>query len=187
MKRILVLIFVSFVLGGCCSYKNAPIVWYWNNELYESLGGYKEYAIYDFYSPFIGTMDKEESIPAHYQILLPPKKEIVRILYGPYENRCFFYTRKRGIGIFQDLRNWERKYDNGLKEISKELAEDQLSKFAEQFGKEIKLKEKKHHYMYVDQEIRIVMFNLSEDDYQQFVAFPLENLKIRRRGEHRKK
>lgn len=187
MKRILVLIFVSFVLGGCCSYKNAPIVWYWNNEMYESLGVLDNYCIYDYAVPFKGVMETYESIPAHYQIFLPPRKEIIRILWGPIEDRCFFFTKKRGIAIIQDLHDWERKYENGLHQITKDAAEDQLFIFADLLGKEIKIKGNRNHFMYVDNEIRILMFNLSEEDYARFVEFPLVNFKIRQRGGIRQK
>lgn len=39
--------------------------------------------------------------------------------------------------------------------------------------------------MYVDNEIKIIMFNLTENDYYSFVTFPLKNFTIKRRGEIR--
>ena len=65
------------------------------------------------------------------------------------------------------------------------MVEDQLYEFEELLGKSIKVKEKRNHYMYVDNEIRIIMYNLTEDDYYQFVEFPLANLKFRQRGKVR--
>jgi hypothetical protein len=47
------------------------------------------------------------------------------------------------------------------------------------------VKEQKNHYLYVDNEIRIVFFNLSKEDYQSFVELPLKSLEVRRRGEVR--
>lgn len=184
MKRLFAFIFI-WCIAGCCSYKNAPIIWYSDNEIIESLGVADEYCIYDFSSPIRGVMDHYESIPAHYQILLPPRKKINNILYGPSEDRCFFYSNNRGIAIIQDLHDWERKYENGLTMISAEMVENQLYEFEELLGKRIKVKEKRNHYMYVDNEIRIIMYNLTEDDYYQFVEFPLANLKFRQRGKVR--
>lgn len=185
MKRILVFLFVPLVMTGCYLYREAPIVWYWENEMYESLGVLDNYCVYDYSVPFKGIMESYESVPAHYQILLPPRKEIRNILWGPSEDRCFLFTKNRGIAIIQDLHDWERKYENGLNQITKDMAENQLLKFADLLGKEVKVKGKKEHYMYVDNEIRILMFNLTEEDYFRFVEFPLANLKIRKRGEVR--
>jgi restriction system protein len=151
-------------MTGCYLYREAPIVWYWENEMYESLGVLDNYCVYDYSVPFKGIMESYESVPAHYQILLPPKKEIRNILWGPSEDICFLFTKNRGIAIIQDLHDWERKYENGLNQITTDMAENQLLKFADLLGKEVKVKGKKEHYMYVDNEIRILMFNLTEED-----------------------
>ena len=185
MKKVLLFFFVLIGLAVSCSYRNVPIIWYWENEIIESLGIVEDYCVYDYSSSFKSVMDMEECIPAHYQILLPSHKVLKRILYGSLERRCFLYTRGRGIAIIQDLHDWERKYENGLNQISPEMVEDQLSIFEEVSGKKIRVTKNRQHFMFVDNEIRIIMFNLSEDDYHSFVEFPIENLKIRRRGEVR--
>ena len=187
MKRIIIVLFL-FGLVGCCPYKNVPIIRYWENEAFESLGVADDYSIYDFASPFKGIMDHYEEVSAHYQILLPPREDIKNILFGPEQDRCFFFTRNRGIAIIQDLQDWEKQCENGLQQISPEAAMRHLSRFEDEYkriyGKRrgIKVKKDRLHYVYVDNEIRIVMFNLTREDYYKYVEFPLANLKIRRIG-----
>ena len=185
MKKIIPL-FVLFVLTGCCSFLEFPVIGYINNEIVESIGVQADYSIYDNNFSAMGVNETDVMIPAHYQILIPPKKGIRRSFFVSGE-KFFLYTQKRGIAIFQDLYDWERVYENGLQQISKETAEDQLSFFEINSEKKIKVKEDRLHFMYVDNEIRILMFNLHDRDYYRFVEFPLANLKIRRRGEVRKR
>lgn len=138
------------------------------------------YSIYEYVSPFVGIADNEEHLPAHYQILLPPQTGIKK-LYERGDNRCFVYSRSRGIAIIQEIYSWRKEYENGLSEISVDEAEGLLSKVVD--ITKIRIKDNRHHYLYVDNEIRIVMFNLSENDYHDYVEFPSESLKFRRRGE----
>jgi len=181
MKKNLMTFVLLLGITGCCSYKDIPYVVYRNNEIDESIGPMKDYCIYDYISQVKMRRDNEEYNPAHYHILFPPKRYIKKLL-GCNENRCFLYTNSRGIALFQDEYPWERKYENGFRQISADSAESQLSVFTNR-TKGIELIENKNHYMYVDQEIRIVFFNLSNDDYQSFVELPLKSLDIRRRGE----
>ena len=81
MKRIIFITVVFIGLSGCCSYKNAHIVRYWENEIMESLGNLGEYSVYDFQVPFKGVMDNVEHLPAWYKILLPPKKDLKKYQY----------------------------------------------------------------------------------------------------------
>ena len=179
------LLFVSAILlglVGCHSYKNVPYVYYRNNEIDEVIGPTKDYSIYDYVSHVKMSRDNEVYFPAHYHILLPPKIDF-RKSSGINENRCFLYSSSKGIAIFQDEYSWERKYRNGFRQIPADSVRKQLSPYNEQV--KIKVKEQKNHYLYVDNEIRIVFFNLSEEDYESFVALPLKSLEIRRRGEVR--
>ena len=182
MKKYLIILSVLVCFVGCCSYKNVPYVVYRDNEIDEFIGPMKDYCIYDFISQVKMRRDTEVYFPAHYHILFPPKRGIKNIL-GYNDNRCFIYTKSRGIAIFQDHYSWERKHANGFRQIPADSASSQLSLFDDQV--EIKVKEQKDHYLYVDNEIRIVFFNISEKDYQSFVEFPLKSLEIKRRGEVR--
>lgn len=181
MKKFLIVFTILAGLVGCHSYKNVPYVSYWNNEMYEIIGPMKDYCIYDYISPLKGKMDKFEHLPAHYHILLPPKRDMRKIL-GWSDSRCFMYTKSRGIAILQGI-HWGTKYANGFRQIPADSVRKQLSLFDEQV--EIKVKEQKNHFLYVNNEIRIVFFNLSKEDYQSFVDFPLKSLEVRRRGEVR--
>lgn len=181
MKKFLIVFTILAGLVGCHSYKNLPYVSYWNNEMYEIMEPMKDYCIYDYISPLKGRMDMFVHLPAHYHILLPPKRDIKKFL-GFDNSRCFIYTKSRGIAIIQEV-YWEGKFANGFRQIPADSARKQLSLFDEQV--EIKVKEQKEHYLYVDNEIRIVFFNLSKEDYRSFVELPLKSLEVRRRGEVR--
>ena len=180
MRQFLTISVVILGLVGCSSYKNEPYVVYLDNEIEESIKPMKDYCIYDFCSNMKGTMDYEVCIPAHYQIWFPPKKDLKQI-QGLGEDKLFVFTKSRGIAIFQDLQGWERKYADGFRPIATDSVEDYLSQFGEQ--KKLKVKAQKNHYLYVDDEIRIVFFNLSQEDYHSFVETPLKSLNIKRRGE----
>ena len=187
MKQLLIIL-VSIGLSGCCSYKSyksGVYAYYWKNEIYESLGDLGEYSVFDFESPFKGVTEETESLPAHYKILLPPIKELKRT-ENIGKNRCFLYTKYRGIAIIQDnnWKNWKRIDKNGLRELSEDSVENELFVFTSNDIK-IKIKKNRRHYLYVDNEIRIIMFNLSEKDYYTFVEFTLKNFIIKRRGEIR--
>ncbi|GEM_PF-1753315 len=186
MKRLLFIALVCIGLSGCCSYKNAHIVWYWKNEIMESLGNLGEYSVYDFQVPFKGIMDNYEHLPAWYKILLPPRKELKKISISLTYNRCFLYSKHRGIAIVQDA-PWLRKYPNGLREISADSVESELNSFENPDGTGTKLKilKNRRHFLYIDNEFRINMFNLRDEDYHTFVEFPLENFIIKRRSETR--
>lgn len=188
MKRIFIIIFVSICFSGCCSYRtcrNGTYAWYWKNEIYESFGDLGNYSVYDFESPFKGVTEDTESLAAHYKILLPPIKELERT-ENIGNNRLFLYTKHRGIAIIQDdnWNNWKTIDKNGLREISEDSVDDKLFEFTSCSIK-IKIKKNRRHYMYVDNEIKIIMFNLTENDYYSFVTFPLKNFTIKRRGEIR--
>ena len=187
IRRFFLLILLVFGLTGCSSSRNAPIVWYWDNEIIESLGSLKDYCVYDFAVPFKAVMDDEEAVLAHYKILLPPKKEMKKILYSANDKRCFLYSKNRGIAIIQDIHHHHQDQINGLQEISKDTVEDELFTIEDSCKTKVKVLNGKKHYLYVDNEIRIIMFNLRENDYREFVKFPLENLIIKRRGEVRKR
>lgn len=180
IKRSLTILAILLGLVGCSSYKNEPYVVYLNDEVEESLKPMKDYCIYDFSSNMKGTMDYEVCIPAHYQIWIPPKKDI-KYIHRIDNDRCFLYTKSRGIAIFQDIPGWARKYANGFRPIASDSVESYLSQFGDQ--KKLKVKAQKNHYLYVDDEIRIVFFNLSQEDYHSFVETPLKSLNIKRRGE----
>lgn len=182
MRRLLTISAIILGLVGCRSYKNIPYVVYRYNEMQESIKPMNDYCIYHYISTVKGIMDNEECIPAHYQICIPPKRHIKYILSSDV-NRCFIFTKSRGIAIFQDIQDWERIFASGFRQISKDSVDSYLSSFGNQ--KEIKVKEKKNHYLYVDHEIRIVFFNLTQEEYNRFVVFPLKSMKIERRGEVR--
>ena len=169
-------------LVGCSSYKNEPYVVYLDNEIEESLKPMKDYCIYDYSSNMKGTMDYEVCIPAHYQIWIPPKKDL-KFIHGLDENKLFLYTKSRGIAIFQDIQGWERKYEDGFRPIAIDSVESYLSQFGDHKKLKVKAQVQKNHYLYVDNEIRIVFFNLSQKDYHSFVEIPLNSLNIKRRGE----
>ena len=186
MKKVILFFGILLGLSGCSSFRNTPWVayFYQTNKMVESLcpGKGHSYSIYEYSSPFVGVTDNEKHFPAHYQILLPPQTGIKK-MYERSDNRCFVYSKSRGIAIIQEIYSWRKEYENGLSEISMDEAEGLLAKVVD--ITKIKVKDNRHHYLYVDNEIRIVMFNLSENDYHDFVEFPLENLKFRRRGEIR--
>lgn len=175
---------VLFGLTGCCSFKNIPRVVYYQYpiEVVEGLYPEKDYSIFDYSSPFVGFADNEKHIPAHYQLLLPPKKDM-RKIYEREHNRCFVYSKKRGIAIIQELYSWREECENGVREISKEEVERWISKGFYWYEDKIKVKDNKQHYLFVSDEIRIVMFNLSRNDYHDFVELPLDSFIIKRRGE----
>ena len=179
---LLLLVLLLLGMTGCCSYSDIPYTVIRNNEIDESIVPMKNYSIYNYESQVRMTRDKEEYLPAHYYILIPPKRSMKKFL-SQNENRCFLYTKLRGIAIFQDEYPWERVYTNGFRQIPADSAEFFLNTFDNQV--EIKIKEQKNHYLYVDNEIRIVIFNLSKEDYNNYVEFPLKNLFIKRRGEIR--
>ena len=172
---------IAVLLGfvGCRSYKDEPYVVYLNNEIEESIIPKGDYCIYDNSSNMIGTADYEMHVPAHYQMCIPPKKDIKKF-YRSDEDRCILYSKSRGIAIFQDITDWERKYASGFRPIATDTAEKCLSWLG--ILKDIKVNGKKNHYLYVDHEIRILFFNLSQDDYHSFVELPLKSLDIKRRG-----
>ena len=180
MKKYIIIFVLSLGFLGCRSYKDIPYVVYRNNELDESIGPMKDYCIYDYTSHVRMRRDYEVYVPAHYHILLPPKRDLKKFL-GYNENRCFLYSKSKGIAIVQDEYSLEGKYTNGFRQISADSARKHLSVFDDQI--EIKCNEQKNHYLYVDNEIRIVFFNLSKEDYQSFVKLPLKTLEVRRRRE----
>lgn len=180
MRKFLTISTIIIGLSGCCSYKNVPYVVYRDNEIEESINSMDDYCIYKYTSTVKGIMDNEDRIPAHYQILIPPKSDIKKI-YCSDINRCFVFTKSRGIAIFQDIQNWERVYTGGFRQVSKDSVENYMSEFGNL--KKIKVMERRSHYLYVDHEIRIVFFNLSKEDYKSYVESPLKSLIIMRRGE----
>lgn len=193
IKRILALLALLWLTG--CSYKYVPSIIYYENVVVESLGVSGDYCIYDSSSPFRGRAEYYEFLPTHYQIILPTKRKMVGRLFSS-DDRCFLYTRNRGIAIFQGSSYLTRDYGDGLYQISDELVEYQLSSFIKFDGSlnrydrrinrmERKINGRKQHYMYIDNNIRIVMFNLSEKDYHDFVEIPIEGLKIKRKGGER--
>ena len=184
MRRfILTFIFAITIIGlvGCSSYKNAPRVTYCYNRISDCLGTDGEFWIYDFMFPLIGTRDNMEDIPAHYQIFIPDKRELKK-LYGVGYDRCFLYSKGRGIAIFQDIDESNRKFDNGFRQIPASSADEQLSRITTSYATEIKIRDGRKHYIFVDNEIRVLMFNLMDNDYHDFVEQPLNTLTIRRRG-----
>ena len=109
MKRVIISFFFLLGLSGCGSFRNAPWVAYFfqTNEMVESLCPGKDhgYSIYEYTSPFVGLADNEEHLPAHYQILLPPQTDIMK-MYERGDNRCFVYSKSRGIAIIQEPYSW---------------------------------------------------------------------------------
>ena len=186
IKKAIISVIVLIGLAGCSSYRNTPwvVYYYETNKMVESLVPAKGYSIYEFTSPFVGVADKEKHHPAHYQLLIPQQNDLKR-LYRKSDNRCFVYSKARGIAIIQELYSWRKNYDKGLREISPEEAEGWLPQVMDMHETKFKIQKDRHHYLYVDHEIRIVLFNLSEKDYQDFVVFPLDHLKFYRRGEIR--
>lgn len=185
MKKYIIFLFIFLGLSGCSPYKYSPYVTYWPNNAIEScLGIDNDHSIYDFISPAIGRADNEYRIPALYQIHIPHKKNMKRV-YSNTRDICFIYSKSRGIAIIQNLDDWKGNNENGFKEIEKETVENLLRRFENANMTEIKVKDKKQHYMYVDNEIRIIMFNLTNEDYHNFVELPMKSFKIKRRGEIR--
>ena len=182
MKKNIFLFSMLVCFGGCCSYKDMPYVIYRDNEIDEIVGSMQDYCIFDYISQVKMRRDTEVYFPAHYHILLPPKRDLKKFL-GYNDNRCFLYTKSRGIAIFQDEYSWERKYTNGFRQISTDSAGKQLSLFDDQ--EKLRIEDQKCHYLYIDNEIRIVFFNLSKEDYHSYVELPLKSLEVRRRGEVR--
>lgn len=181
MKKILILSVLLFELSGCYTYVDS--LGNWNDNNRESLEFTKNYCIYNYDSPRIGVCDKELQVPAHYQIYIPNK---LKMMGGVDFDRFFLYSKNRGIAIFQDIFPYERKYTNGFRKISNDSVGGFLGYF-NYHNYHIKVKENRHHYLYVDNEIRILIFNLSDADYNYFVKFPLSHLIIKRHGEMRKK
>ena len=181
MRRYIYISAIILCFVGCSSYKSMPSVVY-RNDIQESIKPMNDYCIYHYFSNIKGIMDEEERIPANYQICFPPKR-LIKYYLNLDINRCFFFTKSRGIAIFQDIQDWKRVHTNGFRQISKDSVDSYLSPFGD--FKEIKIKEDKNHYLYVDNEIRIVFYNLSQEDYHSFVELPLKSLKIERRGEIR--
>lgn len=188
MNKTLLSFMVLIGLVGCSSYRNTPwVVYYFQaNKMVECLVPGKDYSIYEFISPYVGVADKEEHLPAHYQILLPHQNDLKRI-YRKNDNRCFVYSKARGIAIVQKTNKWGKEYDNDLREIPMDEVEGWVSEVVDMREAKLKINKDRHHYLYVDHEIGIVLFNLSENDYQDFVSFPLDHLKLYRRGEIRLK
>lgn len=186
MKRILIAFLVFIGSTGCCTYWNTPwvVYYYQTNRMVESLIPGEGYSIYEYTSPFVGVADNEEHLPAHYQILLPHQKNVKR-LYSKNHDRCFVYSKYRGITIIQELNDKGGNYENGLYEISMDEAEGWISKVVEMHNTRIRVKDNRHHYIYVNGEIGIVMFNLFENDYHDFVEYPLNSFRLYRRGEIR--
>lgn len=180
MKRIFIIFILLFELAGCCSYIDSLEHWHYKN--WESLEFMKNYCIYNYESPRFGVCDEEKHIPAHYQIYIPNK---LKKMKGVDFDRCFLYSKNRGIAIFQDLSPWQRKYAKGLRIISKDSVEYFVEDFCRFNHLHIKVKENRLHYLYVDDEMRIVFFNLSETDINDFVDFPLSHLLIKKHGEVR--
>ena len=179
--KILLILSVLFVLSGCYSYVDS--LGNWNDNNRESLEFTNNYCIYNYDSPRIGVCDKELQVPAHYQIYIPNK---LKMMGGVDFDRFFLYSKNRGIAIFQDIFPYERKYTNGFRKISNDSVGGFLGYFNYN-NYHIKVKENRHHYLYVDNEIRILIFNLSDADYSTFVELPLKHLQIKRRGEVRMK
>ncbi len=180
MKRILIIAILVFELAGCCSYIDT--LGHWHSKR-ESLDFTNNYCIYNYESNIFGVCDNEEHIPAHYQIYIPNK---LKNMGGVGDDRFFLYSRTRGIAIFQDLPSWKRKYAKGLRIISKDSVENFVETF-NHLNTKVKVKENRIHYLYVDGEMRIVFFNLSETDINDFVYFPLNHLLIKKHGEVRLK
>ena len=183
-RKYFTIIAVLLGLVGCRSYKDIPYVVYHGNKIDEYIKPMNYFYICNYNSTIKAIMDDEECIPAHFQIWMPPRKDI-RNIYGSDFNRCFIFTKKRGIAFFQDIHYWERKYACGLRQISKDSVVSYMSAFGDLM--KVNVMEQKNHYLYVNHEIRIVFFNLSKEDYSWYVEFPLMHLEIRRHGEVRKK
>ena len=101
-------------------------------------------------------------------------------IFSMGDDRCFLYSKGRGIAIFQDIVEIGRTYENGLRQISASSADDQLFPIAASYGKEIRIREGRKHYMYVEDETMILMFNLTDEDYDDYVELPINSFKIRR-------
>lgn len=196
MRLYYIYLIIVTTLTGCCVLNNdVAEVRYLNNELVDSLGPMNDYCIFDFMSPMMYTRDHEECHFAHYQVLLPSKK-MMKKRFGSTENRCFLYSKGRGIAIFQDIGKSNRRYSNGLQQISGEMVRclvDGQFYYQPRFFwgkwrnndfkvKTFEINERKNHYLYVDEEIRIVFFNISDVDYDSFVGLPINSLKIKQRS-----
>lgn len=184
MKRIIIYAVLLTVVCGCSLLNKECEVYYWYNDINEVLGPKDKYCIYDFMTPLDGRCDHEVHVAAHYQVMLPPKKIMKKHYksYASWTDRCFIYSRNRGIAIFQDIRESDRKNPNGVRQILKDTVEDQLEAFQPY---SIKVKGDRNHFIYVDGEIRIIMFNLEEKDYNSFINLPMNSLKIKRHAEVR--
>ena len=179
MKKVLILVLTITCLCGCGTYRSAPRVTYWYNSIYDCLGTNGVQWIYDYMSPLIGVMDNQESVPVHYRIFLPDKRNMKKI-FSMGDDRCFLYSKGRGIAIFQDIVESGGTYENGIRQISASSADDQLFPIAASYGTEIRLREGRKHYMYVEDEIMILMFNLTDEDYEDYVELPINSFTIRR-------
>lgn len=190
MRHYRVLFVIGLIILSSCNTMrmNVPYVNYIDNDLLEIIGPKTEYCVYDFISPQTATADKDIFRPAHYHILLPKKKYMRNMFISDFD-RIFLYSNGRGIAIFQVLSKSDGRNNNGLQEISTETVEHYImdcfiwpTKYNENSYPPIK--QRKKHYLYVDNEIMIIIFNISENDYDSFVNLPVTSLKVTRRGEY---
>ena len=187
MNKFCILLFVALLLFGCQTSKELNVSGFHINRPFEkiSLTPLRSYGIYNYESELHGVMDNEEEVLSHYQICLPMKD--LKEIRGGYKNSYFFYTHNRVIAIQQDLRK-EIKVSNGLRCIPRDSVYDYYMIAGRnrnawyEFGDGRKLKKNRFHYVYVDDEIIMLMLNISYKDYKNFVEYPLNTFHIKRRG-----
>lgn len=179
------LVFLFFLFGCSTMSKNVPYVIYLNNNLEEVIGPKSGFCIYDYMSNIVAVADKEEEHPANYQIFLPPKK-MMKGMYVKGFDRCFLFSKGRGIAIFQDIPEWDRKYENGFRSVSNDMVEELICDhfYKSQDGERLnpKIKKGRKHYLYVNNELRIVIFNTTDKDKDIFVYLPVNSLNYKKRG-----
>lgn len=182
MKKVVTLLLLLTILYGCGLHKSAVMVSYCHNDLEEVLSKVDEYSIYDYLTPLNGKCDHEVLVAAHYRLFIPSMRKIKHLYRSTnWTDRCFLYSRNRGIAVFQDIRESDRIFPVGLTSVSEEFVEDQLAFFSNDIW--TKVLGKRSHYLFVSGEIRLLMFNLTNDDYHEFVETPMESLKIKKHAE----
>lgn len=175
MRKYTAFTLMVLIIVGCSSTKNASMVKYADEEISEVLSPMGNYSIYDYFSPKVESDVEDTTSILRYHILLPPKKDIRRIL-STGEDRCFLFSKGRGIAIIQDSAS-KTHYKKGYRDLSSRSIKEQLSVFKGIDNLEIK-DNKRHGICVVEHGVRVYFFNLSYADFHDYVHYSLMSLHI---------
>jgi len=156
--------------------KNASMVKYADEEISEVLSPRGSYSIYDYFSPKVESDVEDTTSILRYHILLPPKKDLKRIL-STGKDRCFLFSKGRGIAIIQDSTSKTYNYKKGYRDVSSSSIKELLSVFEGIDNLEIK-DNKRHGICIVEHGVRVYFFNLSYTDFHDYVHYSLMSLHI---------